>query len=290
MAIATVPHTTLDFLIEEARERHRRRLRRRAAAIAAIAALVGLAFGIGQVVRGGSSVAAKLPAAAVVEPSSTVTYEKVETLRIAPGLPVQRRTSEIWSAANAPATYRELTRVGAGPAVEVGAGPGYDKTFGAEQVVYLYRGSSDSIYRAGAVLAPSSTGAATTPAGFFHRLRAQPRVRLAGTRMLDGHRVYVVRLNDANATMVYVDTRTFTPVMTVFTDGTAKIVQRTLAHKSLPATQANLALTRLAAAHPGARVRPAPPAVRELYARVRSGLLPLSEPGWRAFVLSKTGS
>jgi hypothetical protein len=299
MLIATDdPQTTAtldpELLIEEARDRHRRRLRRRATVFVAIAVLVILGFGIDQLVPNGSGVAAKQSASAGVagDPSPTVTYEKLETLEISPGLTVQRWTSEVWSATNAPWTYRELTKIGAGPTIEIGAGPGRDKTLGAEQIVYLYRPATGSIYRTGAFLVPSQRGraAASSPSGFFRQLIARSRVHLGGMRMLGRHRVYVVRLDDSNRTTVYIDKHNYTPVLTVFSDGTKRIVQRTLTRTSMPATTANLARTRLAAAHPGAQVLPAPARIRELYARVHRGLLPLPEAGWREFVLSKTDS
>ena len=53
--------------------------------------------------------------------------------------------------------------------------------------------------------------------------------------------------------------------MTVVHGTDLTLIKRMLVRKNLPATQANLKLTTLPKAHPGARIRPATPQIKAIY-------------------------
>ncbi len=53
--------------------------------------------------------------------------------------------------------------------------------------------------------------------------------------------------------------------MTVLRNTNLTLIKHTLVRKTLPATKANLKLTNLTKAHPGARIRPATPRIKTLY-------------------------
>jgi hypothetical protein len=139
-----------EALIEEARQRQRRRVTRRARLLGVGAILAAVGFAVVNVLRGGGATArhpASISSGAAQR--RLVTYEKLETVKITPLLPTERRTSEIWSTTSAPRSYRELVRVAGRPPIEIGAGPGHDSTLGTQQVAYLYRASTNTIYRTG---------------------------------------------------------------------------------------------------------------------------------------------
>jgi hypothetical protein len=261
-----------EALIEEAREHHRLRVRRRATLLVAAALILAfLGLGIDRLARGGGDTQAQPPApTASLVSRGAVTYEKVETIKIATGFPTQRRIVQIWSTTDAPTTYRELLETTDHPSLEVGAGPGHG-LIGAEQIVYLYEPSSDTIYLTGAYPATPAPPVRTTisPASQFQRFVHGPDTHLLGTRTLDGHTVYVVKTRQGQTEPVqatlYIDRHTYQPIMTVTTSPDLRIIRRVLASKTLPATPQNLNLTTLAAAHPHARTLPAPARIKALY-------------------------
>ena len=186
-------------------------------------------------------------------------------LKIVPGLPVEKRTVETWSASNSPATNRQVVTIAGGPRLEIGTRPGYGKVLGPEEVNYLYDRATDTVYRTGVFLDPSVS--ASTPVQMFKRLLASPGVRLAGSRTYRGRMVYVLQIRSREITgMIYVDKRTYEPMMSDERGTDLHMIVRTLAYKSLPATTANLALTRLPAAHRTAHlVLRASPHIKALY-------------------------
>jgi hypothetical protein len=254
-----------EALIEEARRLHRQRPNRRRVALLAAAALAVLAFAIDQIARGGSTRQAAAPAAPATGPTPTVTYEKVVALKLVPGLPVEKKTFETWSASNAPGVYRTVVTIAGGPRVEIGAGPAHGKVLGPEQANYLYDASTNTIFRTGYFLVPSATP--PTPEQSFKRLLADPDARLAGTRTYRGGRVYVVKYRDKGiAETLYVDKRSFEPVMSDVRGTDLHSMVRTLVTKTLPATPANVALASLPTAHPHAMVvLHASPRIRALF-------------------------
>jgi hypothetical protein len=144
------PQTTTgsdpELLIEEARQRQRQRAKRRKIAFVAVGVLAVLGFGINQLVRGESGVHAKpLPSiAGGADPRPAVVYEKIETVKVVPHLPIERVTVETWAATNAPSTVRKLVTVAGGPSLEIGVGPGHGMGRG-EQITYLYLASTNTI-------------------------------------------------------------------------------------------------------------------------------------------------
>ena len=254
-------------LIEEARQRHRQRARRRNVVLGITGLLVIAGFGINQLARGGSSVQAATPAAAAsAGPAATITYEKIVVLKIVPHLPVEKKTIETWSASNAPSTDRQVVTIAGGPRLEIGAGPAHGKVLGPEQANYLYDASTNTIYRTGYLLVPSHP--LLTRKQMFKRLLAQTGVRLAGSRTYRGRSVYVVdaRGPTGEKETVYVDKRTYEPMMSDLSATDLHSIIHTLALKILPATRANLALTSLPTAHPRAHtVLHASPHIKSLY-------------------------
>jgi hypothetical protein len=241
-------------LIQEARRRQRQRSRRRTVVVAIASMFVLLGFGINQLARGGSSErATPLTPAAVAADPPTVTYEKIVVQKIVPNLPIEKRTIETWSSSNDPVTERQVVTLAGGPRFEIGSGPGQDKVLGKEEVNYLYEGSTNTIYRTG-YYPVGHEGPTMTRKAVFRHVLTEPGVRLAGSRLYRGHPVYVV---DAKRSwfrvITFVDKRTYEPMLSEGFSTDLLTIVRTLAFKTLPATQANLALTSLAGAHPGAR-------------------------------------
>jgi hypothetical protein len=252
-------------LIEEARQLQRQRTRRRTIVLQLAGLLIILGVGINQFARGGSSAGPAPPAAAGgATQKPTVTFEKVVIRRFVPHLPVETTTIEAWSAPDG-TTNRQIVRNGGGPRIEIGAAPGSDKVLGALRVDYLYDATTGTIYRAGYMLAPSQKKPTREQA--FKHVLAQRYVHLSGTTSYRGRKVYILKLQDEHAHgTVYIDERTYEPMMQTEISTDLRIVVRTLAFKTLPATPANLALTTLPTMHPKARiVLHAPPRIRELY-------------------------
>ena len=228
--------------------------------------LVIVGFGINQLARGGGSVHAAPPAAAASAGSApTITYEKIVVLKIVPHLPVEKKTIETWSESNAPSTYRQVVTIAGGPRLDIGTKPGFGKVLGPEQVNYLYDRSTNTIYRTGVMLVPSPKP--PTPQQMFKRVLASPGVRLAGTRTYRGRSVYVLKLSNRDVKgTVYVDKRTYEPMMQDERGTYLHSIVRTLVYRELRWTEANLALTSLRTAHPQAHVvLHASPHIRSLY-------------------------
>jgi hypothetical protein len=252
-----------ELLIEEARKRQRQRSRRRSLALLVAVILAALAAGISHFARDGSSSAATQPSASTVvtDPTPSVLYRKIETVKAFANLPVERRTVEIWSTLNAPLGYRETLTTTGEPPLEIGAGPGHDKVLGAEQIVYLYQPSNNTIYRTGAYLSHAPPPPLSADRSFRRYVAKHGAVRT-----LHGRSVYVLtQSRGGDSTVAYIDGRTFQLLMTVHTTKYSKLTTRVLARKVLRATTANLKLTDLALAHPGARTLPAPPHIHAVY-------------------------
>jgi hypothetical protein len=260
------PATGPEALIPEARELQRQRSRRRMFFFALAGVLLAVVFGIYQLVQGGSTVSATPPASAGANAKPTVTYEKVVIQKIVPHLPVETTTIETWSAPDG-ITNREIVTNAGGAPIEIGAAPGTDKALGALQVNYLYDKTTGRIYRTGYTTA--STKKLPTPEQMFKNALARPYFHLAGTTTYRGQKVYIVALRDEDRGVhgtIYVDERTFEPMLQTESSVDLRTVVRTLAFKTLPATTANLALTSLSGLHPKARiVLQAPPRIKQLY-------------------------
>jgi hypothetical protein len=272
----TTSSTYPELLIEEAHQRHRRRVRLRVIVFALLVVLAALGVGIAQLVTSGRGIDAKQPPPApfAADPKPAVIDAKVEVTTVISGRPVRRQTFEVWQATNAPETYREQLKLAGEPAVEIGAEPGHDKILGAEQIIYLYAASSNTIYRTGAYLPGLSIAPQPLPplplTRSFRHVLAHRGARLEGTRTLDGHNVYVVRSvspqpGGADTQTIYYDTHTYLPILTVTTQPTLRITIRVLAWTTLPATKSNVKLTSLTTAHPNARVLPAPQRIKNIY-------------------------
>jgi hypothetical protein len=195
----------------------------------------------------------------------TVTYDKIVVLKIVPHLPLEKRTVETWSASNAPLTQRQIVTIAGGRRLEIGTAPGHDDTLGPERVNYLYDSSTNTIYRTGYAPVPSLTQ--PTLEQTFKRVLSEPGVRLAGTRTYQGRSVYVIETRTPAVTATsYVDQSTYEPLMNDVRGTDIRTVERTLVHRTLPATNANLTLTSLPTAHAGApTVQRAPAQIRERY-------------------------
>jgi hypothetical protein len=250
-------------LIAEARELQLQRARRRNILLGAIGALLVAGFGIGQLARG-DGVHAAGPAVASTAQAPTVIYEKAVFQKIVPDLPAETTMTETWSVSNDPLTTRQVVTIPGGRRLEIGSGPAHGKVLGREQANYLYDASTHTIYRTGYFLVPSPD---LTPKQIFRRVLAEPGVRLAGTSTYLGRSVYVLKeRNPVVKATAYVDKRTYEPLMNEVTGKYLRTVYRVLAHKTLPATKANLALASLPTAHQNARtVLHATPRIRELY-------------------------
>jgi hypothetical protein len=94
-----------------------------------------------------------------------------------------------------------------------------------------------------------------------------PGAHRAGTRTYKGRRVYVVKSSTPYlSTAFYVNKRTYQVLLGVLVSPDHRTVQRGIAHKTLPATKADLALASLSAMHPHAHtVLQAPPRIKDLY-------------------------
>jgi hypothetical protein len=257
-----------EALIEEARRRQRQRSRRRTAVLAIAAVLVLLGFGINQLARGGGSVhATPFPPATVAAQTPTVTYEKIVVQKIVPNLPVEQRTIETWSTSTPPLTERQIVTLAGGRRFEIGSGPGQDKVLGALEVNFLYDASTKTIYRTGYYPVEASETNRSRGKSAFKHVLAEPGVRLTGTRLYRGRPVYVLEAKRPGfRETTFVDKRTYEPMFSEVVGTDIRTVVRTLAFKSLPATQENLARASLATAHPGVRtVLQASPRIKELY-------------------------
>jgi hypothetical protein len=287
------PQTTTtsdpELLIEEARALQRRRQRRQTTALSVAGIVVIIGVGAYRIELGDHAAPAPRPRPiAAVARRAVVVYEKVETVVSIPNLPTLRRTGEVWFSPSAPGTYRELLTIAGGPTVEVGARLVHDPRLGAEQLVYLFDAKTNTIYATGAFLVPSAPR--PSPQRAFRHFLAVPGVRLERPRVFEGHTVYAAveystPTGGAVFERLYVDAATYQPLLEVagFRGATRDAI-RVLAYRTLPATPTNLDLTRLARAHPGARVVPwpPPPRVDQLYgeaSQLRGGMGPFVDLG-----------
>ena len=195
-----------------------------------------------------------------------MTYEKIVVQKIVPNLPVEQRTIETWSTSTAPLTERQVVTLAGGRRFEIGSGPGQDKVLGALEVNFLYDASTKTIYRTGYYPVEASGTNPSRKSAFKHVLAA-PGIRLTGTRLYRGRPVYVLEAKRPGfRETTFVDKRTYEPMFSESAGTDIRTVVRTLAFKTLPATQANLARSSLTAAHPGARTAlQASPRIKELY-------------------------
>jgi hypothetical protein len=260
-----------ELLIAEARQHQRHRQQRRTTALAAAGILVVLGvLAYRNVAPNSAASAPKQPAVLPAARQPVVIYEKVETIATNLHHPTVRRTGEIWFSTAAPWAYRELLTIAGGPTVEVAARLAHDPRFGPEQLVltYLFDAKANTIYETGADATPPTHP--PSPRSFFRHLLAQPGVRIAGTRLFEGHKVYLLHAAFPMSPRwtFYFDTATYQPLLEVEQDfpGSSYII-RVLAYQTLPATEANLDLTILAATHSGARAAPwpPPPPIDDLY-------------------------
>jgi hypothetical protein len=84
--------------------------------------------------------------------------------------------------------------------------------------------------------------------------------------LLDQGQVLLGADHRAVRTTTYVDKRTYQVLLGVALATGLRTVQRGIAHTTLPATKANLALASLSAMHPHVRtVLQAPPRIKQLY-------------------------
>jgi hypothetical protein len=262
-----------ELLFEEARELQRRRQKRRTTVLVAAGILVVLGLSAYRNASRNTTASAQSPSpvAAVVR-HPVVVYEKVETVVRTPHLPTLRRTGEVWFSTAAPWTYREVLTIGGGPTVEVGAAPGHDPKLGNEILVYLYDAKANTVYETGAYFEPSGRLRLRSA---FRRFLAEPGVRLEGTRLFEGHKVYAAGAHGRSSfpggresVTMYVDTATYQPLLSAVAGPGMSTTVRVLVYKTLPATPTNLRLTNLARSHPGARVVhtwPPPAGIHELY-------------------------
>jgi hypothetical protein len=185
---------------------------------------------------------------------------------------------QIWSSSATPDVVRAIvTFSGTRRRFEFGLVYKHDKVLGVperEIVFYYYDAPTDTIYRIGSTL---GTLTPLPPAGqIFKQVLATPFARLEGTRTYEGRGVDVVVIQEPHDPVVtrqtlYLDKRTHEIVRSdiVFTDnrplGSPKSVLDRAQQRTLPSTKANLALTSLQAAHPGARiVSVMPPRIRRM--------------------------
>jgi hypothetical protein len=267
-----------ELLIEEARERQQRRQKRQTTALWMAGIVLILGLGAYRIARSGNAAPAPNPRAApAVAHQPLVIHEKVETLLATPHLPTLRRTGEIWFSTGAPSTYRELLTIPGAPTLEVGAAPGHDPNLGNETLVYLYDAKAKTIYATGANLEPSAPPPSLQSA--FRHFLGEPGARIAGTRLFEDHKVYVVSSDtgvpgDPASETVYFDTTSYQPLLLVLSTLALVTTVRVVDYQTLPATPANLRLTSLARVHPGARVGRAPQSIRKRYGEASNiGLL-----------------
>jgi hypothetical protein len=256
-------------LIEEARHLQRQRARRRTIVVQAAALLVILGFGINHFARGGNS-AGTAPQQPLTDAAQTpnVTYRKIVGQSFVPHLPVETQTVQIWSSSATPDVVRAIVTFAQHrrSRFEFGLVYKHDKVFGVperELVFYFYDAPTDTIYRIGSTL--GTLPPLPPPGQIFKQVLTAPFARLEGTRTYGGRSVDVVLIQDPNDPAVtkqtlYLDKRTHEIVRSdiVFTGNRPQqSPQRVLdraQQRTLPATKANLALTSLQAAHPGARI------------------------------------
>jgi hypothetical protein len=271
---AEPPAVEPDALIEEARRWQRRRARRRTAALLTLLGLVILGLGVDRVANNGKADPASKPrsntAAAARQPR--VIYEKIEMILRYPHHQTFRRIGEVWFSPTAPWTYRERLTIAGGPTLEIGAAPGHDPEVANEIRDYLYDARANTVYETGASIEPAATPPRTRNA--FRRSLPVPGVRLEGTRLFDGQKVYVAVVSGGPGrrpiATVYFDTATYRPLLytTSFASMGIRLSIRVLTYRVLPATPSNLNLASLARAHPrAARVLhwPPPPRIHQLY-------------------------
>jgi hypothetical protein len=255
-------------LIEEARQLQRQRARHRTIVVQAAALLVILGFGIDHFARGGSS-AGTAPQQPLINASQTptVTYKKIVTQRFVPHLPVETRTMQIWSSSATPDVVRTIVTIPGGRRVEVSIVLKRDKVLGLEQVYYLYDAPTDTIYPIGS----APFGPLPPPAGqILKQVLATPFARLEGTRTYEGRSVYNVVIQRPHDLVVtkqtlYLDKRTHEIVRSDLVATDLRVLGRRIQQRTLQPTKANLALTSLPTAHPGARIaREEPPRIQKL--------------------------
>jgi hypothetical protein len=257
-----------EALIEEARQLQRQRTRQRTIVLQVVGLLIILGVGVNQFVRGGNSpsTAPKQPLTNAAQ-TPTVTYKKVVSQRFVPLLPVETYTMEIWSSSATPDVVRAIVTSPGGHRVEVGIVLKHDKVLGLEQVYYLFDAPTDTIYPIGSgLISPPPPPARQT----LKQVLATPFARLEGTRTYQGRSAYVVVIRRPHDRVVtkqtlYLDKRTHEIVGSDLVATALRVLDRRIQQRTLPATKANLALTSLPTAHPGARIaREEPPRIQRL--------------------------
>jgi hypothetical protein len=254
-------------LIEEARQLQRHRARRRTIVVQAAALLVILGFGINHFARGGNSAstAPQQPLIRAAQPP-TVTYKKIVSHYFGPHVRITTEIVQAWSSSATPDVVRVI-------ATYPGHGHGryefdlvykHDKVSGVperEIVSYFYDAPTNTIYRIGSTL--PTLEPLPPPAQILKQVLTTPFARLEGTRTYEGRAVDVVVIQPPHDPVVtkqtvYLDKSTHEIVRNdlVFTDDrmTPKRVLDLAQQRTLAATKANLALTSLQTAHPGARM------------------------------------
>jgi hypothetical protein len=262
--LETTTHDDPQALIEEARQVQRQRVRRRAIIVQGPALLVILGFGINHFARGGSSAGTEPRQPLIVAQTPTVTYKKIVSRYFGPHLGVERQTVQVWSSSATPDVARAIvTFPGHGHGrYEFGLVLESDRVFGVELVSYFYNAATNTIYRAGSTLRLSQI---PPPGQTFKQVLATPFARVEGTRTYEGRSVDVVVIQAPHDPVItrqtlYLDKRTHEIVRSdlVFTDNrpgnTPKRVLDRAQQRTLPPTKANLALTSVQTAHPGARI------------------------------------
>jgi hypothetical protein len=261
-----------EALIEEARQLQRQRTKRRAIVLQAAGLLVILGVGISQLARGGSSAGPALAGPAANSARvPTVTFAKDVVQKFVPHLPIETRTTEAWWSSTTPEIQRAVATIPSGRRLEIGSVYKHDKLAGPEEVGSLYDGATNTIYEVAQLLGPKYL----TPKQVFKQILTDPHARLEGTRTYEGRSVYVIVIRTPNLPITkqtsYVDKRTYEVVAIEIVGNDLRIVSR-FHYRTLPATKANLALTSLQAAHPGARIsRNLPPRIRKLAAQAFHG-------------------
>jgi hypothetical protein len=244
-------------LIEEARQLERKRARRRTIVVQAAALLVILGVGINQFARGGNSTGTA-PYQPRINAAQTpiVTYKKIVGQTFVPHLPVEKQTVQVWSSSATPDVVRAIGTIPGGRRFEFGFVLAHDKVRGPELVFYFYDAHTDTIYRIGSTLAPLP--ALPSPGQILTQVLATPFARLEGTRTYRGRRVDVVVIQRPHDPVVtrqtlFLDKRTHEITRSDLAATDLRVLDRAQ-QRTLSATKANLALTSLPAAHPGARI------------------------------------
>jgi hypothetical protein len=253
-------------LIEEARQLQRKRAARRNMVVLVAASLVILGLGATQLVQGRSSTAAQAsPSGAAGAP--TVTYKKIVSQYFGPHLWIKKQTVQVWSSSATPNVVRAIVTFPGHGHGQYEFGLVYKSP---ELVSYYYDAPTNTIYRIGSTFGPIPL---PPPGQALRNALATPGARLERTRTYAGRSIYIVLIKQPHDPVVtkqtlYLDKRTHEIVRSdlVFTDNrpenTPKRVLDQAQQRTLPATKANLALTSLQTAHPGARIaRVAPPRI-----------------------------